>query len=46
MALAKALEGATAEKRWDIVALGRELEARRVSRAAANVVAIDRKARR
>jgi hypothetical protein len=47
VALAKALEGATAEKRWDVVAqLGRELEARRVARAAPNVVAIERKARR
>jgi hypothetical protein len=47
VALAKALETATAEKRWDVVAqMGRELEARRVAREAPNVVAIERKARR
>jgi hypothetical protein len=38
-ALGKALEAATADKRWDVVAqLGRELEARRVARGAPNVV--------
>jgi len=47
VALAKALEGATAEKRWDVVAqLGSELEARRLARASSNVVAMDRKVRR
>ena len=39
--LAVALERASAEKRWDVVAvLGRELEARRMARAAPNVVPI------
>jgi hypothetical protein len=39
-ALAKALEGATAAGRWDVVAqLARELEARRLERAG-NVVSI------
>jgi hypothetical protein len=38
IALAKAIEGATAARRWDVVAqLARELEARRLGRAA-NVV--------
>jgi len=38
-ALAVALERASAEHRWDVVALlGRELEARRLARAAPNVV--------
>jgi hypothetical protein len=47
VALAKALERATAEKRWDVVAqLGRELEARRLARTSSNVVAIARKGRR
>jgi hypothetical protein len=40
-ALAKALEGATAAGRWDVVSqLARELEARRLGRAA-NVVPIN-----
>ena len=44
-ALAKALEGATAAGRWDVVAqLARELEARRLSRMR-NVVALDPKTR-
>jgi hypothetical protein len=38
-ALAKPIEAATVEKRWDIVAqLGRELEARRLTCSASNVV--------
>jgi hypothetical protein len=45
-ALAKALEGATAAGRWDVVAqLARELEARRLARMA-NVVVLPAKMRR
>ena len=46
MALANALSEATRAARWDVVAqLARELEARRMARAAPNVVAIDREGR-
>jgi hypothetical protein len=45
-AVAKALEGATAAQRWDVVAqLARELEARRLAREP-NVVAMSSKAGR
>jgi hypothetical protein len=44
-AVAKALEGATAAGRWDVVSqLARELEARRLARMG-NVVALTPKAR-
>jgi hypothetical protein len=44
-ALAKAIEGATAAGRWEVVSqLARELEARRLARMA-NVVTLDPKAR-
>jgi hypothetical protein len=40
-ALSVALERASAQQRWDVVALlGRELEARRTARTAPNVVAL------
>jgi hypothetical protein len=43
IALAKALEGATAAGRWDVVSqVARELEARRLARAG-NVVALSAK---
>jgi hypothetical protein len=42
VALANALEGATAAARWDVVAqLAKELEARRVARSSGKIVAMD-----